>query len=411
MHAQATSSFTLESALKRANSANFDLLLSREQIESSVQAQRRARANLLPQVSAAASQGRSETRGYGRDAGTAQYDIFDARLRASLSLFDVNHHANYRVARFNTEIARLQLDQTAEDVRAAIAQLYFTHLRNLRQADTFQAQIERDRVLFDLASKRAEAGTATRLDATRAEVRLAASELRLIQQETVIFQTALEFKRALDLELDGSIELAAVPVDLRDLPVFSELDLEQILARRPEVVSERQALERNQLAQRAANYEWLPSVELSGDYGIASDSWLNDKDEVWTVGVGISVPIFEGFRIDANRVEAASAVRAQVISLRKMEKSVESEYRLALAQIETAARSIQIATKQVELSERELDLAQRRFAEGVANNSEVVNAQASLAEAEDGLVAAEYQFNLSRLALARSQGDVLSLVR
>jgi outer membrane protein len=425
VQAQPTATFTLESALRRAHEANLSLLLSREQLESSVQAQRRARANLLPNLSGEATQARSRNFFGGGTAGDAiggggeggdgrvfsTSNSFQALLRARLALFDVNDHADYRVARFNTEIARLQLDQAAEDVREAIARLYLTHLRNLRQSDAIRAQIERDLVLFDLASRRAEAGTATSLDVTRAEVRLAASELRLAQQETAIFESALQFKQGLDLAYDGEIQLAPVEMDPADTALYSAFELEEILARRPEVVVERRSLARNELARRAANYEWLPSVSLSGYYGQAGLTFDDDLDEVWALQLGISVPIFEGFRIDANQREAASAVRAQRIALTQTEKQVEADYRLALTQVRTAARSVEIAGKQKTLAERELDLARRRFTEGVADNSEVVDAQANLAEAEDGLVEAEYRYHLARLALARARGDVLGLTR
>jgi len=279
------------------------------------------------------------------------------------------------------------------------------------KAATVNAQIERDRVLFDLATKRAEAGTATALDVTRAEVRLASSELRLAQLENTIFETAVQFKQALNLPYEGTLKLAPVEIEPDAEYRFSAAELEDALARRPEVVAERRTLSRNQLAKRAADYEWLPSVALSGNYGWEGNNLGDDLDNVWGVQLGVSVPIFEGFRIDANQAEAASAVRAQQVALLQTERKVEADLRLAVSQVHTTARSVEIAQKQVTLARRELDLAQRRFSEGVADNSEVVDAQASLAEAEDGHVAAEYQYHLARLALARAQGDVLSLTR
>tara|TARA_B110000438_G_scaffold293489_1_gene333438 strand:- start:2701 stop:3951 length:1251 start_codon:yes stop_codon:yes gene_type:complete len=409
---QGVQRYTLEDALQRAPKANFDLLLSAEQIETSVQAQRRARADLLPQVTADASQTRSQNYfNFGSGTSVATVNSFSALLRARLSIFDFNTHSDYRVAKFNTEIARLELDQTAEDIRQAIAQLFFDHQRNLRQAAAIRSQIERDQTLFDIASRRLEAGSATQLDATRAEVRLAASELSLIQLETQIFQSETNFKRALDLDFDRPLELAAVDLDMSALLDFDYGRFERVLQSRPEVVTETRRLERNRLAKKAADYQWLPSVELSGAYGRAADVFDDPFEEIWSVGVTVSVPIFEGFRLDANQAEAASAVRGQTIALASIEKQIEAEYRVAINQVATAVKSIALARRQVTLAELELELAQNRFEEGVANNSEVVEAQASLATAEDGLVAAEYQYQLTRLALARAEGDVLSLVR
>jgi outer membrane protein TolC len=412
LHGQAPQRFTLETALQRAPQANFDLLLSTEQVESAVQAQRRARAGLLPQIDAAAYQGRSKTRNTfyeDPDNPTFKISTFQALLRGRLSLFDVDTHSEYRVAKFNTEIARLELDQLAEDVRQAIAQLYFNHLRNLRAAEAVQAQIDRDQVLFDLAKRRLEAGSATQLDVARAEVRLASSELSLIQQVTQIYESETAFKRALDLDFERPIELAPVNLDSNVVPAFSFEQFEAVLRRRPEVVSEVERLKRNELAKRAADYQWVPSVEVSGDYGMEADRFNDDTTTVWSVQVGVSVPIFEGRRLSANQAEAASAVRAQTIALAAIEKEVEANYRLAIKQVGTAAQQTALAKRQVELATLELELSEHRFKEGVTDNSEVVEAQASLSSAEDGLVEAEFQYQLARLALARSEGDVLAL--
>jgi outer membrane protein TolC len=46
----------------------------------------------------------------------------------------------------------------------------------------------------------------------------------------------------------------------------------------------------------------------------------------------------------------------------------------------------------------------------VADNREVVEAQNRLAQAEDNLVEAVHQYNLSRVELARARGDVRTIL-
>ena len=55
-------------------------------------------------------------------------------------------------------------------------------------------------------------------------------------------------------------------------------------------------------------------------------------------------------------------------------------------------------------------LAQQRYQQGVADNREVVEAQNRLAIADDNFVEAIYQYNLSRVELARARGDVRSVL-
>ena len=51
-----------------------------------------------------------------------------------------------------------------------------------------------------------------------------------------------------------------------------------------------------------------------------------------------------------------------------------------------------------------------RFQQGVADNREVLDAQNRLAQADDNFVEAVYQYNLSRVELARAKGDVRAVL-
>ena len=61
-------------------------------------------------------------------------------------------------------------------------------------------------------------------------------------------------------------------------------------------------------------------------------------------------------------------------------------------------------------AEEQLRLARARYHEGVADNREVVEAQNQLAIAADNVVDATYQYNLSRVELARARGDVRNIL-
>lgn len=409
---QGTLNLTLEEALDRAPEANFEILIGEEALIRQQQAQRRARAELLPQISGEVSQQRSQSY-FNLDEqlrGTSITNRFDALLRASFTIFDASTIADYRLERINTEIARLSLRSTVQDILQAIAETYFTHLRNVRREETIQADIERDQALLELARNRFNAGAATEIDVTRGEVALASNRLRLAQQETLVEQSALELKRSLNFDLGRELELHRTELQELGEVVYKPGELQAILDQRPEVVREVRTLERNKLARRAATLERLPSLDLTGTYGYAAETYEDDMEEVWSVGIGLNVPIFEGFRINANRREAASAVRQQETVVRQVETQVEANYRLVLSQLRSTRQQVEIARQQVSLAERELELARVRFEEGVADNSEVVEAQASVAQAADGLVEAEYQLHLARLALARVRGDVRSIL-
>jgi outer membrane protein TolC len=65
-----------------------------------------------------------------------------------------------------------------------------------------------------------------------------------------------------------------------------------------------------------------------------------------------------------------------------------------------------VAQSNVDLAAQTLDQARDRFAAGVADTIEVVQAQESVAAANDDLIAALYAHNAAKVALARSLGSV-----
>ncbi|MCC5805277.1 MAG: TolC family protein [Opitutales bacterium] len=416
VHAQQTVELDLAGALARARDANFAILIERENVESLRQSARRARAELLPQVTATAAQSRAMqpnvggfTEGIEGIPDRRFTNRFDALLRARLSTLDATRIAEYRVAQYDAELSTFDLESTVQDILEAIADAFFTHVRNLARLDVIAANIERDRALLELSENQFEAGVATPIDVTRAEVQLSQNELALLQQETLVFESELRIKRILNINLGADLRVVPPPLSEAAIDSAQAIGLQAVLRDNSDYQRATRTLERNEYARRATNWERLPSLELTGEWGYAARSLTSDMREQWRIQAGISVPIFEGFRIQTNQLRADAAIRRQEFVIADLENELDADLRLARQDLRSRFSQIAIARKQLELSERELELARTRFEEGVADNRDVVSAQANVAAAEDGVVEAEYFYNRARLRLARVSGDVSRL--
>jgi outer membrane protein TolC len=83
---------------------------------------------------------------------------------------------------------------------------------------------------------------------------------------------------------------------------------------------------------------------------------------------------------------------------------VEQDVRLALSTLRTTVERVRAADEAVRLAERELEMSRDRFRAGVADNLEVISAQASLANARAAQVQALAAYNAARLNLAAALG-------
>ena len=87
-----------------------------------------------------------------------------------------------------------------------------------------------------------------------------------------------------------------------------------------------------------------------------------------------------------------------------LQGQIDVEIRNALLDLKTAADQVAVARDNVGLAGQTLDQARDRFVAGVTDNIEVVQAQESVANANQTLISGIYMHNLAKVQLARAAG-------
>src|SRR5260370_39749607 len=118
------------------------------------------------------------------------------------------------------------------------------------------------------------------------------------------------------------------------------------------------------------------------------------------------MPLCTGGRIRAESVKAD--LELQKIDQQKadLRNQIALDVKTALLNMQSARNEVKVANLGVQLSKEEVDQARDRFKAGVANNIEVIQAQDSLARANDNQIVALYRLNQARADLARSIGQM-----
>ncbi len=404
---------TLEQVFASADRVNLSVLLSRENAAQAREVVNQQRASTLPLIDASVQQRRSQgvsiatvVVSSGRPASR-----FDALVTGSYALLNFQRLSALRSARAGVAVAEANYAAIVQSVLSDVAETYFAHLRNLRRLDVLDANIARARSLYGLAGNQLTAGVATQIDVTRAEAQVAQAEQARLQQETVVYQSEMFLKRLLDLEVAQPVRLANIELRRADPALFIFADQKTAFETRADLIAAQKSLAQIQIDVRTARYERLPSLNLTGSYGWASVKYDDpDKQDQWSAGIGLSLPIFDGMRSGANRRIALSRQRAQEMRLHSLQLQISTELRLAQQDANSRNAQIAVAEKSLRLAQEELRLAQHRYQNGVADNREVVEAQTRLVVADDNLVEAVFQYNLSRVELARARGDVRSVL-
>lgn len=402
---------SLRDAMKAAVDDNPTVQLLKEQI---VQAQDQAFTQLgalLPNVSGRASAARRRffLGSFAGGAGVSNpRDFYEARVTLTQNIFSLSLIQKWRAARTNIEVSSLNSETTKMDTMATVGLTYLETLRARAAVKARLADVKLNNELLRLAIERKYAGMATSLDVTRAKVQLENEKQRLLVARNDYGRAKLSLARSMGLAFD----VALVLTDELTLHEISEQTVEEALQiateNRVELKAQKKRERLAALSLSSVTMERVPSLTGSGDIGLIGNQ-IPDALTTDNVQMLLSIPIFDGGQREGRISENRSLVRQEAIRSQDIRYQVGLEVRDALLTLESTQQQVAVAQNGLGLSLKELNLASQRFSVGVATNIEVTNAQTSVAQARDNLIEALFNFNASRVNLARAQGQLENL--
>jgi outer membrane protein TolC len=265
--------------------------------------------------------------------------------------------------------------------------------------------MEADQEVLRQATLSHDAGVGTNLDVLRAKVQLQNEQQALVQAQNTFAKDKIALNRMIGLPAEQELTLT----DTVPYAEFSEMPLEQakVLAygRRKDLLALEAQLEVAERARKAVKYERLPTVAITGYYGVIGETH-GSYHGVFTAQGVLKIPLSEEGRFRGEREVAEAqqtALRQQIDALKV---TIDAQIRASRLDVESAQELVKVARSNVDLATQELSDTRDRFAAGVDDNLPVVQAQATLASAQSQLIGTEFQFNQAKLALARNTGVV-----
>jgi OMF family outer membrane factor len=330
----------------------------------------------------------------GSDAATSN---FDATVQVIQNLKPTI--SQRKQAEQDIIINELEIERLSEEIRLNIATDYY----NLQQADEqvriAAAAVENSQSSLRDAQALERAGVGTRFDVLRSEVNLANAQQNLTQ--AIARQKIARRQLAARLNISQTTNISAAdPVELAGL---WEKNLQDsiILAfqNRPELQQE--LARRNIAIEQASKPD--PNYILFGNYNLLDQ--FNDRVAVtdgYSIGINVNQTIFQGgvtrARIDqakANRAIAETRFANQIYQVRLQVEQ-------AFYNKDANLKNIQTANTALEQAKESLRLARLRFQAGVGTQTDVINAENELTQAEGNRITAILDYNRALVNLQRA---------
>jgi outer membrane protein TolC len=336
-------------------------------------------------------------------SGITRDEVTEGQIHYGQMLFSLPVIATWKAAGAAERAAYFARMSARDEVVQQVASAYLHALAASSEVDNAKALESEGQLLLHHAHEAHEAGTAANLDELRARVQLQAQQQALIAAQNAFEKNLILLKREIGVDPGQKIaltdpapysELAAqTPEELRAVACKNRQDYQSLQ-------SQAAALKAVHLAYRGQR---LPSLSFGGYYGVSRVGGVGSHGNMAAVGT-LNFPLFREARLRGDTEAAQAHLDAVNSQLADMRGQIDQQVRSALLDAEATAKLVEVARSNVDLATRALADETDRVNAGVDDNLPLVTAQATLASAQSNMVESLYQYNLSKLALARAAG-------
>jgi NodT family efflux transporter outer membrane factor (OMF) lipoprotein len=322
-------------------------------------------------------------------------DIFGGSRRALEEALALSNYQRYeRQAAYLTLISNVV---TASIQEASLSQ-QVKETQNIVDIETKQLDVLRKQLALGAVPKSTVLEQEATLAAT--QTNLPPLEKQLAQQQNTLSVLAGEFPG----------NYANAIFDLTNIKLPEELPLtlpSKLVEQRPDIRAAEEQLHQASAAVGVATAQMLPQINLTGSWGseaVQSGKLFGPSAEVWSLGAGLTQPLFHGGQL-------LHARRAAVASYDKAAAQYQSTVLLAFKNVADTLRALQYdadgLAAQVNAeaaAKNSLDLAQTQFAAGAISYPQLLDAQRTYQQARIGLVQAQAARLSDTVALFQALG-------
>jgi NodT family efflux transporter outer membrane factor (OMF) lipoprotein len=272
------------------------------------------------------------------------------------------------------------------------------------QAEVLKTTVTAYEQALALTQNRFAGRISSGIDVSRAETQLATARAAL---SDIIDRRALE-------EHAVAVLVGRTPAQLNIQPAawtMAQPDIapglpSTLLERRPDVAAAERQMQAANAEIGVARAAFYPALSLDLLYGFQNTA-INPfslPDEIWAIGPGLAMPLFEGGLRNAEEAATIAAYRETVGQYRQTVLTAFQDVEDALVEIRDLGQEAQQEQTAVSAAQRTVTMTTNLYKDGATNYLDVVVAQTSELQAEQNLVSLRTRRMQAAVLLIRSLG-------
>lgn len=422
MASQSQQLLTLEDAITATLKNNFDIRLARTDSASYAIDEQYAWAAFLPRLNGSASilfnnnnQKQKLADGTERKASGVRSSNEVASLNLNWTLFDgLRMFATRQKVSEYVKLGDLAIKEQVSNAVANVITTYYNIVRQKQQLKAIEEQMALNEERVRLAEKKFGVGLGAKPELLQARVDLNAQKATRMQELTAIQQLKEDLNLLLAFAHGSRYEVTdSIPIN-RDLVVGDIYS--QAEKNNPRLNLALQNIRIADLTLKEARADRYPTVSFNSAYNFSkvdnqtvvnNFTPLFNRNQGFNYGLSASIPIFNNYGVRRQIRQAELNVSLNRLQLDYQRANVAAGITNAFQTYDLQLRVLELEEENIALAKENVTIAQERFRLGITGNLELREAQKSLEDAYNRLIAARYNTKVAETELLRLRGDLV----
>jgi outer membrane protein len=418
----AQNKLTVEQAIAATIENNYDIQLLRNDSTSYALDKSYARAAFLPRVNATTglvfnnnNQKQKFSDGTKRQSSGIRSSNLSGSVQLNWTVFDgFKMFATRDKLTGFVKLGELNIRNQIVNSVAAVINNYYNIVRQKQQLKAIEEQMSINEERVKLAEKKFSVGLGAKPDILQGKVDLNAQKAARLKQQTLIDQLKEQLNQLMNVEMNARYEVADSIV-FREEIILGEI-MGTVESTNPQLQLIKKNIDIGKLTLKERKADRYPVVTLNSAYNysktnnnsvINSFTALYNRSNGFNYGIGVTVPIFNGYNVKRQIQQAKLDIDYLNISYKNQKAKIDLGITNAFKDYELQKKTLALEEENILLAKENVFIALERLRLGISTYLELRETQKSLELAYDRLIAARYNTKLAETELLRLKGDLV----
>lgn len=336
-----------------------------------------------------------------------------AGVSASQLIFSSDYIFGLSAAKEFINLSKINVTRSKSELASQVSKAYYNVVINKERIKLLDVNITRLKKIFDDTKALHEQGFVEKIDVERLEVQYnnLVTEREKITRLISLSESMLKFQMGYNLQNEITLT-DTLNLEEKDNSISNGSKMD--ISNRPDYQLLRSQQNLLDIDVKRLKWGYLPTLAAYGAYQFNAQRQefdFLDTDKKWfkiaLIGATLNLNIFDGLQRHYKIQQAKIASEKNTNTIKTLEQAAQLEATVASISYENAYATYLNQKKNRDLAQHIYEVAQKKYQQGVGSNIEILNAEATLKEAETNYYNAVYDALVAKIDYLKATGNLV----